>query len=267
MVIVRLVPSALGAACLLAACVQSMNPCPAGSTGRESEDRCVDMNAVETDAGDGGDVPPDPEQRDAGPDGSEPELDATMEDGSIGDGDAGDAAIDAEVVADSGSDGSAVDGGFEAPDTGSDGGTECSDADVELWKDFHLQPGLVGQIISCASTPSCADGECPLDACVREAAGVAACEECVAAEIACVARECASPCGAMGSDDACRACVCANGCTELFGQCAGAAVADICADCGADSCQNMSVLPPELIMAVLHPVLFAPPVIMMRVTP
>lgn len=251
--------SALSAACLLGACVQSMNPCPQGSMARDGEDRCVQLQEIDPDVDAGGDAgPAQPDSPDAtvdpGEDASMPELDATAgdggQDGAVDD-DGGEEAIDA------GGDASTPDGAV-SDDAGADGGSECSSADVESWKSFHLAPGLVAQILGCASDPSCADGECTLDVCVREAAGLSGCESCVAAEVDCVARECTSECGVSGDDDACRACACSSGCTEAFAACAGSSLEDVCADCGENTCQNMSVLAPELIMAVLHPVLLAP---------
>jgi hypothetical protein len=264
MVNVRLVSAALGAACLFAACVQSMNPCPAGSTGSDTEDRCVDMSAVEADAGDGGDP-----MEDAGDVPAVPVPDPVSKDASVLDAEVDepiDAGGDASEPLDGGDAGEEPDAGEEldaggAGDAGvtdDDAGTQCGSDDVAAWKAFHLAEGLVAQIMTCAASPSCADGECPLDACVREAAGVAGCSECVAAEVACVVRECATPCGVRGSDDACRACACESGCVNAFGECAATPVEDVCADCSDGTCENMSVLPPELIMAVLHPVLLAP---------
>jgi hypothetical protein len=235
---------ALAAACLLTACTRVIDPCPAGMQRLDEEDRCVDIDMVS--AVDGG--------TDAMPDGAlpDPEIDpdpdpATM-DGSM------------EEPADAGRD-SGPDGAVE-DDAGLDGGADqCLAADSEAWKAFHIAPGIIANIVDCAT--QCANGACALDACLRELAGVDGCSECVAEEVACMAELCSSACGASSTDDACLACACEQGCTLEFASCAAASRGETCEDCDADVCEaNMSMLPPELIMAVLQPVLFAPPVMM-----
>jgi hypothetical protein len=136
-----------------------------------------------------------------------------------------------------------------------DAGIVCEPDDIADWKQFHTTPGLVHAILSCNAKPLCAGQPCEVIACIRSAAQVQACDLCVADEASCMFMACGAACGARGNDEKCRACACANGCTEAFGSCAGAAMDEVCADCDGSSCSNMSVLPPELIMVILHPVL------------
>jgi hypothetical protein len=223
--------------------------------------RCIPSDENPVAAGDGGVdggatvdgslVPSDPGGNDPDPGIDGPGPDAGM-----------DAAIDAppgDPDHDAGLDGGDVykedagEGG--APDT--DAGMACDSDDIADWKAFHTQQGMVQQILSCAGNPTCDGLPCEFDACMRAAADVQSCDRCVADEASCMFSACAEACGARGSDDQCRACACENGCTDAFATCSGADMADVCADCSGDTCTNMSVLSPELIMVILHPVLAA----------
>jgi hypothetical protein len=236
-----LLSSALAAACLLAACTRVLDPCPAGMHRDDAADRCVDIGMVnEGDGGDDGSMPEAGPEIDAGRDG--PTMDDPPEAG-MPDGGA-DAGPDAEVL----------DGGDAGPD-------QCSTADSDAWEAFHIAPGIIADIVECATR--CANGACALDACLRDLAEVGGCADCVAEEVQCMTQLCTSACGASSTDDACLACACEQGCTLEFATCAAASRGETCEDCDADVCEaTMSVLPPELIMAVLHPVLLAPPVVM-----
>jgi hypothetical protein len=260
----------LAATSLLAACSscsRNLDPCPAGMKVNKAEDRCVPITSMDPAHGpDGGDddtldasMPETPE---AGPEMPSEDMDASAHDASTSD-----ARVDAGF-GDAGADGGeTIDAGD--PSTQTDAGPvidECSATDSDAWSAFHIAPGLVSQIGQCAADPICAGGPCSFDACLREAAAVTGCNECVAAEVQCMSQQCASACGASSTDADCLTCACEQGCTLEFATCAAASRGETCDDCDADICEsNMSVLPPELIMTVLYPVLFQP--VMMPVMP
>lgn len=231
-----------------AACSRTLDPCGEG-TYRDGN-RCV---AVRSDAAppsvggdDSGGLPSLP---DAG--GVSPPTDAAARmDASR---DLPDAATDAsaEAGADASVDASTPDASGDAstPDAGAD--ASCFGQDIADWADFHLSEGLVDSLLDCASFQTvCAPTTCTMGQCLRLHARVTSCEPCVAAEAACVATSCRQACGVGGNDDGCRACACTNGCTTLFGACAGTSL-DVCADCSATTCVRASVLPPELIMVIV----------------
>lgn len=258
------------------ACAREYDPCPAGSMKSPANDRCVAIDQAMPDAG--------VLAVDAGPRRA-PNLlaDASMPHQSI------DAALDASLdvgdamtVGDSAAknrdgkvpdvpDASAADGSAQAADASnlpdatasagdaaSDAGAApvCSTEDLTAWRAFHLSDQLTSAIAACfAADPSCLTGSCPLDTCLREKAQVKGCESCVEGETECMATHCLGPCGSSGSDDACRACACAKGCTGIFDGCAGAAL-DVCADCDGSTCSLMSVLPPEQIIVIVNLPLF-----------
>jgi hypothetical protein len=194
---------------LLCACSQTFDPCPPGSDPLRGEDRCVvwqrDDAGVDEPGTDGG--------FDAGElldasDGQVGDLDGSMGDAGDGDAeagseDAGHDAGDAEVLA-----------------------PVCSQGDLAAWTEFHATPGLVDTLLDCGPL-GCTPEACPAAACIRESAGVAACEECTAAEGDCVLEHCRSPCGTPGSDPECRACLCEAGCVARFEGCTRTSL-DLC---------------------------------------
>lgn len=260
----------------LLACAREYDPCPAGSMKSPANDRCVAIGQAMSDAGVlSADAAPHPAPN--------PLVDASMPyesidaalDAALGAGDAMTAGDSAGPTQDgkvpvapdaSAADGSArtgdasnlPDAAASAGDAASDAGAApaCSTEDLAAWRAFHLSDQLTSAIAACfAADPSCLTGSCPLDTCLREKAQVNECDSCVQGETECMATHCLGPCGSSGSDDACRACACAKGCTAIFDSCAGEAL-DVCADCDGTTCSLMSVLPPEQIMAIVDLVLF-----------
>jgi hypothetical protein len=163
----------------------------------------------------------------------------------------GDPLEDASIPDASASGQEPYDGGSE-PDGGYS--PECSADDLAAWQAFHLSTDLVQEIGDCiAADPSCLLGSCPLDDCLRQQAGVVGCQDCVRAEVRCVADACTDACGTSDGNDACRACVCAHGCVDTFQTCAGTTL-DVCSDCNGTTCANTS-LSPALIMVIVNSVL------------
>jgi hypothetical protein len=112
----------------------------------------------------------------------------------------------------------------------------CPDEQRNAWRRFQMSPDLEFSIAACyEENKSCLADGCSIAPCLRKVAGVASCDECIAAEVDCGFKRCDVACGIRSDDDACRACLCAQGCLKAPNGCGGAAV-DICADCVGASC-------------------------------
>lgn len=241
---------ALLAAC---ACTRLVDPCRKGSRWSDSTQACIPLHPA-----DAGDASTGPDEREV--DSGEGPMDASTQDAQPPDA-ADDAGLDA--TADSGDEDATVDASeHDAGDAGeADADAEtplaCSPEDEAAWRAFHLSGNVVQSIGECfARDPvGCAKGLCPLDDCLREKAQVVACDTCVATEIQCVMTHCKGACGASDTDDSCRACACAHGCVAAFDACALEPL-NVCSDCNETTCVNASVLPPELIMVVVSPLLY-----------
>ncbi len=200
---------------VLVACSQTLNPCPEGSEVAFDLDRCVMIAPVEKpDAGDG------PAPRDGG----DTEMDAGEMDAGATDAGATDAG-----VTDGGGDGTTdatPDSAAPEPDAEVEPPV-CSEQDVTAWRAFHEREGIVADLTACFAL-GCTALECPAAACVRERAGVAACEACTQAEAECTVSYCGTACGTKGRDEWCRACVCEAGCVQRFDTCARESL-DVCA--------------------------------------
>lgn len=135
-------------------------------------------------------------------------------------------------------------------DAGLPPGPLCTAEDQAAWGDFHLSGALLSSIASCFE-PSCVlGGACPMDECLASTAGVLGCQECVTAEVECMAARCIAACSGSGSEDRCRACACANGCVDAFDSCNGGEALNVCEDCHGLQCGYS--LSPALIMVVVR---------------
>ena len=141
------------------------------------------------------------------------------------------------------------------PGSGPDAGPpppSCSEEDVAAWTAAHRRIDLPRVLAACAADPRCAEPPCSFEQCLRERAGVTACEACTSREVACVLGECRTACAPSSPSDRCRGCICASGCFDAFETCAGHATS-LCEACDPDAatCPPF-VLSPALIMTIPH---------------
>ena len=136
--------------------------------------------------------------------------------------------------------------------------TACSMADLHDWRTFQLGNLALLETERCYDLdPDCSDGSCDIGNCMRQAAHVTGCEECVRSELLCMTRHCAAVCSAPNAFDDCRKCACLSNCMSGEDSCGASDVA-ICDDCSVAGCTALSVLPAIVMQVVNHVTLIVP---------
>lgn len=217
----------LWAAILLAACGQSINPCPSGFREDRQRDRCVPSRTANASPATIEDDTSAPIEEDAGSEGMEAETGTLPEgaqplDGATETGVDADAADppDAPTTTDAQRDDSeaGAEGGVDAAQDGSAG--SCSADDLAAWRNAHLVKDMRVTIhncrVSCDGAYDCAD------TCLRQSAGIRGCADCTRAQTECAGPWCSYACLASRTDRICLACLCQTDCVDRFSSCAGA---------------------------------------------
>jgi hypothetical protein len=146
----------------------------------------------------------------------------------------------------------------QSEDAGTTEPTACAADALYDWRTFQLGNLALLETERCYDLdPDCADGVCDISSCMRHAAHVTGCEECVRSELLCMTRHCAAVCSAPNAFDDCRKCACLSNCMSAEDSC-GASTVPVCDDCSVTGCTALSVSPAIVMQVVNHATLIMP---------